>query len=116
MVQERNRLAKKLKFFEVKYKNIDLDVLHGKNQLLQTKLDSTEREKLFAGHVVDMLTGGIDKATKMYLKIRKARELDWDLPGEDSAMVDNRNWRKLLEMEKKAFKIVEEIALMSLHA
>ena len=46
----------------------------------------------------------------MFLKIRKARELDWDLPGVDSAMVDNRNWRKLIEMEKKAYKIIEEIA------
>lgn len=46
----------------------------------------------------------------MFLKIRKARELDWDLPGMDSAMVDNRNWRKLIEMERKAYKIIEEIA------
>jgi hypothetical protein len=45
----------------------------------------------------------------MYLKIRKQREIEWDLPGQESKIVDNRSWRKLLDMELKAFKLVEEI-------
>lgn len=112
LLNERNRMAKKLKVFESKFKNIDLDALHTKNQLLQTKLDQVDRESLHVSFVIEQLTGGVDKATKMYLKIRKQRELEWDLPGEEVGMVDNRNWRKLLEMEKKAYKLVEEIAGM----
>lgn len=32
------------------------------------------------------------------------------MPAEEANKVDNRDWRKILEMEKKAFKIVEDIA------
>ncbi|TNV86150.1 hypothetical protein FGO68_gene15479 [Halteria grandinella] len=116
LLNEKNKLAKQLKYFESKFKNIDLDTLHSKNQLLQTKLDQTERESLHVSHVIDQLTQSIDKATKMYLKIRKQRELEWDLPAEEANKVDNRDWRKILEMEKKAFKIVEDIANQSAQA
>lgn len=40
--------------------------------------------------------------------MRKARELDFNLPSEEAHMVDNRNWRKLLDMEKRAYKLVEQ--------
>jgi hypothetical protein len=32
------------------------------------------------------------------------------LPKEDTFQVDNKNWRKLLDMEKKAYKLVDQVA------
>lgn len=47
MMEEQERLAKKLAKFESKYRNIDLDRLHEKVAFLTTRLDATERERLF---------------------------------------------------------------------
>jgi hypothetical protein len=58
--------------------------LHQKAQLLQTKLDVSERERVYIMQIFNDLITSVDKATRMYLKLRKARELDFDLPGEDS--------------------------------
>ena len=53
----------------------------------------------------------IASVTRIFLKVRKARELDNDLPRDDAYTVDNKHWRKLLDMERKAFKIVEQVAM-----
>jgi predicted HNH restriction endonuclease len=55
----------------------------------------------------------ISNQSKVFLKVRKARELDNDLPPETAFTVDNKSWRKLLDMEKKSFKIVESIATLA---
>ena len=72
------------------------------------------RDVLLLSQLIRDLTGQIDLATKNYLKIRKVRELDWDLPAIDSVSVINRDWRKLMEMEKKAFDLVDSIATSSI--
>ncbi len=47
--------------------------------------------------------------TTVYLKIRRLREAEWDLPPETATSVDGKSWKKILEMEKKAFKMIEAL-------
>ena len=83
---------------------------------LQTRADQYEREKLLYHNLLVGLSKEIDEATSLYLKMRKARELEFDLPGEEAFNIDNRNWRRLLEMEKKGYKLVETCANLALAA
>ena len=114
MLEENRKVKKQVEFFESKYKNIDLDRLHEKVAFLSTRYDQSMRDVLLLSQLIRDLTGQIDLATKNYLKIRKVRELDWDLPAIDSVSVINRDWRKLMEMEKKAFDLVDSIATSSI--
>jgi hypothetical protein len=97
-------------FFEVKYQHIDLDRLHERVNLLQTQLLLADRERLHTKQVLSELILQVNVATKMYLKVRKAKELEHELPGDDAYSVDNRSWRRLLEMERKAHSIIERVA------
>jgi hypothetical protein len=85
-------------------------LLHQQLQLLKTSQRNTLRAQRYTEKVLKQLTGDVASATRIFLKVRKARELDNDLPREDAYQVDNKSWRKLLEMEKKAYKIVEQVA------
>lgn len=110
MVASLAKSEKRVKHFEEHYKNIDMDALHERLNLVQTKLELAERERVYINKVLQDLIGQINGATKKYLKLRKAKELENDLPPDDTYSVDNRNWRKLLEMERQARKIIEEVS------
>ena len=58
------------------------------------------------------LSKDVGLATAVFLKIRKAREHEWDLPDEYSAMVEGKYWKKLIEMERKAYRLVEQLVLL----
>ncbi len=68
---------------------------------------NTLRSQRITEKTLKKLIADIFSVTRIFLKVRKARELDNDLPRDDAYTVDNKNWRKLLDMERKAFKIVE---------
>ena len=107
MKREVEMVKKKLEGYETKYKYIDLDQVHQQTQHLKTAMANTLRSQRITEKTLKKLIGDIAGVTRIFLKVRKARELDNDLPRDDAYTVDNRSWRKLLDMEKKAFKIVE---------
>jgi hypothetical protein len=80
---------------------------------LKTTIASTLRIQRSTEKTLKKLLADIASATRIFLKVRKARELDNDLPRDDAYTVDNKSWRKLLDMERKAFKIVENVAGMA---
>ena len=77
---------------------------------MKTLQRNTLRSQKVTEKTLKQLTSDIAAATRIYLKVRKARELDNDLPREETYQVDNKHWRKLLDMEKKAYKLVEQVA------
>ena len=80
---------------------------------MKTTIASTLRIQRSTEKTLKKLLADIASATRIFLKVRKARELDNDLPRDDAYTVDNKSWRKLLDMERKAFKIVENVAAMA---
>ncbi len=80
---------------------------------MKTTIASTLRIQRSTEKTLKKLLADIASATRIFLKVRKARELDNDLPRDDAYTVDNKSWRKLLDMERKAFKIVENVAGMA---
>lgn len=74
---------------------------------------NTLRSQRITEKTLKKLLVDIAAATRIFLKVRKARELDNDLPRDDTYTVDNKSWRKLLDMERKAFKIVEQVAMFA---
>jgi len=87
--------------------------VHQQTQYLKTTIASTLRQQRSTEKTLKKLLADIASATRIFLKVRKARELDNDLPRDDAYTVDNKSWRKLLDMERKAFKIVENVAGMA---
>ncbi len=101
----RRRVAK----FEEKYKNIDIDLVHQRSQLVATQVEALTRDKQDLTAAITSLVRDASQLTAIYLKIRRARELDWDLPLETAPQVDGKSWKKLIELERKAFKMIEQI-------
>jgi len=80
---------------------------------LKTAMSNTLRSQRITEKTLKKLIADIVSVTRIFLKVRKARELDNDLPRDDAFTVDNKSWRKLLDMERKAFKIVEQVAMFA---
>jgi hypothetical protein len=76
-------------------------------------MSNTLRSQRITEKTLKKLIADIVSVTRIFLKVRKARELDNDLPRDDAYTVDNKSWRKLLDTERKAFKIVEQVAMFA---
>lgn len=109
LTAERDYLKKRLQRLEDKYKNLDLDLIHERSQLLSTQVEALTREKQDLTASLTTLVKEITTLTTIYVRIRRVREAEWDLPEEQATQVDGKSWKKLMEMERKAFKMIESI-------
>lgn len=81
-MQENAKLKLRVKKLEDKYLNLDLDLVHQRNQLLNTQVVEIERQRKELEERLEALGKDVGQATLIYLKIRRAREVEWDLPEE----------------------------------